>query len=172
MSLKCFVWRMYPGRGTVFCGPVEVRLVSVSLYLTLSQGVRGSPLLCHRGLCSSHRPTPSPSWDLCLRRQPQVKTLTQRTFPDWSFRLFRNSQNKSKSSLLLPLVPVMTSSLAGLVIILPCTGVFVEVDINHQVNRNSDGNPSSALISNPSGEKEASLSTAWHHRHHRHHHLR
>ena len=38
----------------------------------------------------------------------------------------------------------------------------IEVVPNHQiqVNRNSDGNPSSALISNPSGDKEASLSTA------------
>ena len=47
----------------------------------------------------------------------------------------------------------------------------IEVVLNHQiqVNRNSDGNPSSALISNPSGDKEASLSTAWHHHHHHHH---
>ena len=46
----------------------------------------------------------------------------------------------------------------------------MEVVLNYQiqVNRNSDGNPFSALISNPSGDKEASFSTAWHHHHYHH----
>jgi len=88
---------MYPGRGIIFCGPREVY-----------SALHSSAIVVY------------------------VLLITQNLLPVWIYafvvtrRLFRDSQNKSKSSLLLPLVPVLNSCLAALVVILPCTGVFVE----------------------------------------------
>ena len=106
------------------------------MLLFIREGLRGSEILRGRGLHYAHGHVPDPYLDIFWDQRDKVDTLLENSVNHWrlssclQFRLTKSYHNKkSKSLLLLPTVPVLLSFLSGLGIILPCSGIFVEVKI-------------------------------------------
>ena len=129
--------------GLIFCGPKEVMLLNVIFYfifmkccflfVKVYEALKSSAVVVYIMLTAMYL---IPIW---IYSGINVTRLTHFYKTRWifgvyllvyNFRLTKSYHNKkSKSLLLLPTVPVLLSFLSGLGIILPCSGIFVEVKI-------------------------------------------